>query len=347
MSATQLKKVSVVIPTYRAEKYIATTLQSVLHQTYKNFEIIVVDDGSPDRSLEICRSFTDDRIKIISQKNRGLAGARNTGIRNAQGEYVALLDADDLWLPQKLEKHVAHLESNPDIGVSFSPSAFIDETGKPLGFYQITKIKDITPLDLLCRTPIGNGSAPVFRREVFEEIKFQDNLYGAVEDFYFDDHFRESEDVECWLRIAIQTNWKFEGIPEALTLYRVNSTGLSANLNKKLESWKKLIEKVRSYAPELMAEYEKPAMAYQLRYLARRAVTLKAGSVALELFHNSLSTYWRILIEEPKRTLVTGAATYLLYLLPQSFYSQIHNLSLKVTGANQKYRLQQQSRKTA
>jgi glycosyltransferase involved in cell wall biosynthesis len=328
--------VSVIIPVYGAEKYVSATLESLLAQTYKNFEALIIDDGSPDRSIEICRKFTDPRISIISQKNRGLSGARNTGIRHAKGDYLALLDADDLWLPEKLEKHIEHLEKCPSVGASFSCSAFIDEAGNSLGLYQISKLEDITPLDLLCRTPIGNGSAAVFRREIFEEIKFQDDLYGTIENFYFDEHFRESEDVECWLRMALQTDWQIEGIPEALTLYRVNSAGLSANLYKKLESWEKLIEKIRSYAPEQIVQWEKPAMAYQLRYLARRAITRRTGAVAVQLFHRSLLTYWRILIEEPPRTLLTGGAAYLLCFLPQSLYRLLEEVALKLTGAAQK-----------
>jgi glycosyltransferase involved in cell wall biosynthesis len=334
-----MQKVSVVIPVYKAERYIEDTVRSVLNQSYQNLEILIIDDESPDQSVEICQQFSDSRIRILHQKNRGLAGARNTGIRHSQGEYLAFLDADDLWLADKIEKHIAHLESSPDVGVSFSPSAFIDENGNPWGLYQMSKLKDITPLDLFCRTPIGNGSAAVLRREVFESIKFLDNLYGSIEDFYFDENFRESEDVECWLRIAIQTTWKIEGIPQALTLYRVNSSGLSANLHKKLESWKKLIEKVRSYAPEKIVQWEKPAIAYQLRYLARRAVTLQAGTEAVRLWHQAISTYWRILIEEPQRTLITGAAAYLICLLPMSIYKQMEGLARKLVGIIQKQRL--------
>lgn len=336
------KLVSVIIPMYGAEKFIKFTIQSVLEQSYKNLEILIIDDESPDNSVEICQQFTDSRIQIIRQKNRGLAGARNTGIRHARGEYLAFLDADDLWLSNKIEKHIAHLESCQELGVSFSRSAFIDEKGNPWGMYQMSKLKDITPLDLLCRTPIGNGSAAVFRRKVFEGIKFLDNLYGSTEDFYFDENFRESEDVECWLRIAIQTNWKIEGIPQALTLYRVNSSGLSANLNKKLESWKKLIEKVRSYAPERVVQWEKPAMAYHFRYLARRAVTLYAGTESLQLWHQAIFTYWRILIEEPRRTLITGAAAYMIWLLPVPLCKQIEELARKITGALQRQRILQE-----
>lgn len=336
-----MKKISVIIPVYKAEKYIAATVQTVLEQTYKNFEILIIDDGSLDQSIEICQQFTDPRIKIIRQENRGLAGARNTGIRHAQGKYLAFLDADDLWLPEKLEKHVEHLENSPDVGISFSRSAFIDEAGCSLNTYQMPKLKEITAPYLLCRNPIGNGSAPVIRREVFEAIRFQDNIHGNEEDFYFDENFRQSEDIECWLRISIQTDWQIEGIPEPLTLYRVNSGGLSANLLKQLDSWEKVIEKTRSYAPELITQWEKLARAYQLRYLARRAVTFKAGPKAVELSHRALSTNWRILLEEPRRTLLTLAAAYSLWLLPQPLYHQMQDLALKVTGATQRRRILQ------
>lgn len=337
-----MKKVSAIVPAYKVEKYIGVAIESVLAQNYKNLEVIVVDDGSPDRSGEICQQFTDPRVKVIRQENRGLAGARNTGIRHAQGEYLAFLDGDDLWLPQKLEKHIEHLESSPDVGISFSRSAFIDEAGNSLGTYLMPKLEDITPPDLLLDNPVGNGSSAVIRREVFESIKFQENLYGTEEDFYFDEHFRQAEDVECWLRVAIQTNWQIEGIPEALTLYRVNSGGLSASLLKQLESLEKVIEKTRSYAPELIAEWENPAKAYLMRYLARSAVRLQAGSMAVKLMHGALAAHWRILLEQPRRTLMTLAAAYLLWLLPQSIYSPIEALGSKIAGAAQKRRILQE-----
>ena len=182
-----MKLVSVIVPVYNVENYIAQTIESVLQQTYTNFEILVIDDESPDRSVAIIREFDDPRIKIISQENRGLAGARNTGIRHAQGDYLAFLDSDDLWLPDKLARHVKHLDCATQVGVSFSRSQFIDGKGKALGIYQMPKLQDITPAHLLCRNPVGNGSAPVIRKEVFEAIRFQDNLHGCEEDFYFDD----------------------------------------------------------------------------------------------------------------------------------------------------------------
>lgn len=346
--SSKMKKVSVIIPVYAAEKYIAATLQSVFEQTYKNFEVLIIDDGSPDRSIEICQQFTDSRIKIIRQENRGLAGARNTGIRHAQGEYLALIDADDLWLPEKLEKHIAHLEKSPAVGVSFSRSAFIDEAGQPLGTYHMPKLTGITPPYLLCHDPVGNGSAGVFRREVFEGIRFCDNIHGFVESFYFDERFRMSQDMELLLRIALQTPWQIEGIPEALTLYRVTGGTLSTNWFRKIEAWEKVIERVRSYAPELIAQRANQSRAYQLRHLARRAVRLQAeGIIAVQLINRTLAAHWRILLEEPRPTLMTLAAAYLLWLLPQSAYANIETLVAKITGFIQrKYIFEGQSKPT-
>lgn len=251
-------------------------------------------------------------------------------------------------MPEKLEKHIEHLENSAAVGVSFSRSAFIDEAGQPLGIYQMPKLKGITAPQLLCRNPIGNGSTPVIRREVFEDIKFKENFDGSGEYCYFDERLRHFEDVECWLRIALQTDWQTEGIPEALTLYRITSGGASANLLKQLEDLEKVLEKTGSYAPDLIAQWGNPAKAYELRFLARRAVRLQEASTAVEMAHRALSTHWRILLEEPRRTLLTLAAAYSLWLLPRSLYSQIEALALKITGATQKRRiLQEQSKQLA
>ncbi|MFG6099201.1 glycosyltransferase family A protein [Leptothoe sp. ISB3NOV94-8A] len=334
-----MKKVSIVIPLYNTEKYVRLALESALAQTYQNLEIIVVDDGSTDEGVTICQQFTDDRIRIIQQENRGLSGARNTGIRHAEGEYVAFLDADDLWVPEKVERHVEHFEKRPEIGISFSYSTFIDENGTPLGIYQISKVSQITPLDILCRTPIGNGSAAVFRKEVFENIKFPVQVDGIIEEHYFDEAFRESQDVECWMRVAIKTKWIMEGLAEPLTLYRVNSKGISANLTKKMKAWERLLNKVRSYAPEEMEQWEKPAMAYHCRHLARRAVTLKDGGQAMKLFSRAIATYAPILIEEPFRTFLTGAAASALWILPINVYQRLFEVAANLTGSSQRRRM--------
>ncbi len=340
-----MPKVSVILPVYNVEQFITETIKSVLSQTYRDFELLVVDDESPDQSIALVEAFSDSRIKIIHQKNRGLAGARNTGIRHARGEYLAFLDSDDLWLPTKLALHVAHLDAHPQVGVSFCRSAFIDEHSRPLGTYQIPKLDRMDPGYLLCRNPISNGSTPVIRAQVFRDIAFIDDLHGTPEECYFDEHFRQSEDVECWMRIVLQTPWQIAGIPEVLTLYRIHSGGLSAQVFKQLASWEKLIAKIRTYAPEFAATWEPVSRAYQLRYLARRAVNLKDGKVALELINQAVWSHWQIILEEPRRTLLTWGAALALWLLPASLYEGVRQLAFRITGANQRRRIEWESRR--
>lgn len=337
-----MKKVSVIIPVYNAEKYVAATIKSVLSQTYENFEIIIVDDGSPDNSIEVCKLFKDSRIKIIRQKNKGLAGARNTGIRHAQGDYLAFIDADDMWLPEKLEKHVLHLDNSSKVGISFSRSAFINEAGQHLNTYQMSKLKDIQPSELLYYSPLGNGSSGVFRREVFQEISFIDDSSGIDECCYFDTNFTIYEDLECWLRIAIQTSWQFEGIPEALTLYRINPKGLSANFLKAIDYWEMLDEKVKSYAPELIEQWKQFAMAHRMRYLAREAVRRQVGSIAVKLINRSIAYDWRIIFIEPVSTILILLMSYLLYLMPHSLYFGVEYFILKLKGFIQKRKILQE-----
>ncbi|MEA5466980.1 glycosyltransferase family 2 protein [Leptothoe sp. PORK10 BA2] len=322
--------VSVIIPVFKAENFVAKTIQSVLDQTYSDLEIIIVDDGSPDRSIDICRKFDDPRIKIIQQANRGLAGARNTGIRNATGTYIALIDADDIWVKDKIEKHVAHLEKNSKLGVSFSYSKLIDQHDQPTGLKQIpTKIKNITAPYILRRNPIGNGSTPVFKRQVFKDIEFLDNLYGVEEKFYFNESFKRAEDVECWLRIALETDWECEGIPELLTLYRIHPGGLSASLLLQYEYLEKIIDTYAAAYPDIFADSASLAKAYYQRYIARRAVSVRDSKLALEMLHKSIFTDMRILTEEPVKTFVTMGATYFLCLFPTKLYTQLEQVAMR------------------
>jgi glycosyltransferase involved in cell wall biosynthesis len=336
-----MKLVSVIVPVYNAEKYIVATVQSVLDQTYANFELLLIDDGSPDRSIDLCQQFGDPRIRIVRQENRGVAAARNHGVRLAQGEYIAFLDADDIWLPTKIAKHIHHLESSTSVGISYSYSTLIDAASKPLGLYQLPPTENITPINFLLRDPVGSGSNLIARSVVLEAIKFPLEINGVVTQCYFDEdrQLNPSEDTECWLRMAIKSGLKFEGIPEVLIQYRLHSGSFSHQFEKKTASWEKLLEKARGYAPELMAEHESAARAYQFTAIARRAINQGAGLVALKLSYRALRSYWRILLEEPLRTLLTVSAACLLTLLPQTLYHKLQALAFKTVSANQKRQL--------
>lgn len=325
--------VSVVVPMYNAAPYLRACIDSVLKQTYKNIEIIAVDDGSPDECAAIISSYDDPRIRLIRQANRGLAGARNTGIRNARGRYIAFLDSDDIWHANKLEKHVGHLDSNPEVGVSYSASAFINEQGEMMGLGQHPKTHNIEPQDIFCRNPIGNGSAPVIRRETLDEIRFIRGESGHLGYQYFDETFRQSEDVECWLRIALSTNWKFEGLADALTYYRVNGSGLSANWKAQLASWERSVANNAKINKAFIQKWESLARAYQYRYLARRAVQSRDSESASQLMQLALQSDKRIFLKEFAKTSATLGSTLLLSVLNENRYDQLERKVINMVAA--------------
>jgi len=313
--------VTVIMPVYNTQKYVKGAVLSVLEQTFMDFELLIIDDQGTDNSVTICKQFTDPRVRIISQQNRGLAGARNTGIRQAAGKYIALIDSDDLWHPEKLERHVYHLDQDPEIGISYAASRMIDDNDNWLSIVQRPKLTGVNAATIFLRNPIGNGSAPVIRRDVFGDIAH----YGARanELNYFDETFRQSEDIECWTRIALTTSWTFEGIPGELTYYRVNEGGLSANVIRQFEAWLRVRDKVRTLAPQFSQTWEGAAEAYQLRYLARRSVRMLDRGLAIRLALKALQKRPQILFAEPVKTISTLAAATCLRCLPERTYAKL------------------------
>ncbi|SIN77435.1 glycosyltransferase family 2 protein [Vannielia litorea] len=303
---------SIIVPAFNVEATLAETLTALLAQTYPDFEIIVVDDGSTDRTPLIAQRFARDaRLRIVQQGNRGLAGARNSGIQAARGEIIGFCDADDLWHPEKLARHAAHLAANPEVGISYSGSALIDEASRPLRTAQRPRLAGVDASTIFKRNPIGNGSAPVIRRAVFDEIGYCPRQEPS-RIWYFDETFRQSEDIECWLRIALSTCWRFEGIEGLLTRYRVNSGGLSANTARQRAAWERMVTKLTPLNPAFFAVNTPAARAYQLRYLSRRAISDRDGARAWELLREAMAASRLPLLEEPVKTGVTCAAAALL-----------------------------------
>jgi glycosyltransferase involved in cell wall biosynthesis len=213
-------KVSIIIPAYNAEAYVKEAVDSALAQTYKNREVIVVDDGSTDGTKKVLEPYIARKeIIYILQSNKGLAGARNTGTRAAKGEYIALLDSDDIFLPEKVAEQVAALESRPDFAVCYC--GLIHFTDPPAGragsepkrFYHhrfYYPSGDI--FEPLLRRQFVNPLSVLARREVFEK-------YG-----YFDEALRRSEDWDLWLRWA-HAGVKFYYLDKILAEYRMRSVG--------------------------------------------------------------------------------------------------------------------------
>lgn len=284
--------VSVVVPVFNTERFVAETIRSVLGQTYQRLEIIIVIDGSTDGSLAICRGFDDPRIQIIEQENRGLAGARNTGIREARGELVGFIDSDDAWLPRKIERHVTQFAGQPDLGVGFSHSALMDEQGRSLSTYQKEGFGESGFNDFYVRNVIGNGSNAVLRRSVFTGRHDNPADFPALTGF--DERLRHAEDYELWSRIAHKTRWKLACISDPLVRYRINPGGLSASVYRQRQYHFFAMALVAGYAPDEAEQQRTMAIAHTYWHQARIAVSqYRAGigkhAVEMALWYNARS----------------------------------------------------------
>jgi glycosyltransferase involved in cell wall biosynthesis len=298
--------VTVVVGAYNASEYLAETIKSVLQQTYTDFELLVIDDGSTDDTADIVRNFSeqDSRVKLISQENQGVSVARNTGIKMAQGEFIAFLDADDLWFPNKLAMHIQHFSANPNLGLSFGRIEFMTFDGKPTGKYSNPRFRNITAKNLYEENPAITPSNAVFRRIALQQVGgFDGDLSGVA-------------DAELFLRVKCHA-WQVEGIDEVLVLYRTSLEGMSSQLYKMEEDWNRFSQKVQDYDPELIKHHHKQAKAMLLRYLARRALRLNLSSdVGISYMNRALQSEWRLILREPRRTILTMIAVYVKYLIP-------------------------------
>ncbi|HUO05424.1 MAG TPA: glycosyltransferase [Candidatus Binataceae bacterium] len=179
-----MPRVSVIIPVYNSEKTIAAAIDSVLGQTYRDFEIIAVDDGSADSSREILGRY-QDRVKILAQKNRGPSAARNYGVRESAGEYLAFLDADDRWYPTMLATMVEVLDAASDCVLAYSDLSLIDSEGRPLDTTLVGDRGAPTVEDMLRQLWPIMPSAVVMRRRAFDRAGGFPEPLTSFEDVYF------------------------------------------------------------------------------------------------------------------------------------------------------------------
>jgi len=215
--------VSIITPSYNSENFISETINSVIAQTYKNWEMIIVDDMSPDNSDKIIEEFIkkDERIKLIKlAKNNGPAVARNAAIKEAKGRYIAFLDADDLWIPEKLEKQINFMNKN-NLSFTYSSYNLIDENNKNLGSF-ITKEK-ITYNEMLKTCSVGCLTA------IYDTKKL-----GKV----YMPNILKRQDYGLWLKILREINTA-KGILEPLGTYRILKNSVSSNkINAAKYQWK-------------------------------------------------------------------------------------------------------------
>lgn len=209
--------VSVVIPAYNSAATLARSIDSVLAQTWTAREIIVVDDGSSDATAAVIAGYAD-QVRGLHQANAGPSAARNRGIEAARGVYVAFLDADDYWLPEKLERQVALLANHPELGFCSTATRVVDTAGKHIGDWPCCQVPGplLETLFMHSAAVSGSTSGVLARRELVQAV-------GG-----FDENLRGFEDPDLWIRLAARSGYAC--IPEALTRVVRTPQSVSANL---------------------------------------------------------------------------------------------------------------------
>lgn len=222
-------RVSVVIPAYNAADTLGDALDSVFDQTFTDHEVIVVDDGSTDSTRDVLRA-RGERIRVLTKANEGRPSTtRNLGARAARGEYLAFLDADDRWRPEKLARQVAVLDRNPAVGLVYSGTAITDNEGR------IVRTTHPSPggrgriYPLLCVRNIMVGSSAMARRQAVAEAG------------WFDESLTSIENWDLWIRIA--RRWEIDFVDEPLTLYRVHTGNRSANVELRRRNIFRVLDK--------------------------------------------------------------------------------------------------------
>jgi len=227
-------RISVVIPVYNRERYIGAAIASVLAQTFGDFELLVIDDGSTDGTGDVVRSFHDQRIRLLRHgANQGIARARNAGVDAARGDYLAFLDSDDVALPERLAEQVGFLDAHPDHVAVGAWIDWMDDRGRPTGRVKRRPLRsdDVSALRLF-RQGIEN-TASMARTAVLRHYRH-------------DEHFEVSEDFDIWARIAADR--PIANLPQVLVLRRAHGQQTSKGRDEQTRLYRQTI-----YARQLEA----------------------------------------------------------------------------------------------
>jgi glycosyltransferase involved in cell wall biosynthesis len=268
--------ISVIIPAYNAEKTIRETIQSVLNQTHSDLEIIVINDGSTDNTLEQIDRLSDPRLTVFSYENAGANPSRNRGLAHVTGDYVSFLDADDLWTPDKLEAQLHALNHHPNAAVAYSWTNFIDESGKVLHSGSYVSASGNVLAELAVVNFLENGSNPLIKKQAVVDV-------GG-----FDESLQACQDWDLWLRLA--ATHEFVAVSSPQILYRVSTGSVSSNVAKLEAACLKVIHRTFAQAPDSMRYLKRYSLGNVYKYL-----TFK--SLQKSLTRNDSLTVMRLLIQ--------------------------------------------------
>ncbi|GAA3972927.1 glycosyltransferase family 2 protein [Allohahella marinimesophila] len=265
---------SVIVPAYNVAPYIAQALDSLFRQTLADMEIIVVDDGSSDGTAEVLKGIETSHagrtpcLQVIHQSNGGPSAARNAGLAVARGQYVGFLDADDLWYPEKLARHVALLEKRQSADLSFSWFRSIDQHGEATGF--IGRPDAFSFADLVRNNPIVTTLVVARKQALVDAGGFDDTLSSHV-------------DFDLWLRVAHLRPDNFAEVPEVLVDQRTRPGQITSDWRRMARNWEKVIQKARTLQPGIVEKVVNEARARQRLFLAKSAYRGGESRDALKL----------------------------------------------------------------
>jgi glycosyltransferase involved in cell wall biosynthesis len=294
----------VVIPAYNAEQTIHETLESVRSQTYRNLEILIVDDGSTDGTARLVERHraADQRIILLSQSNGGVAAARNTGWQAAHAEFIAFVDADDLWSRTKIEKQMRIMLVGAErVALIYTWFVVIDQRSHILGRGRSRRLEGDVLQHIVCGNFVGHGSSPLVRRSVLEELGgFDESLRAAGA--------QGCEDLQLYQRIA--ERYYFGLVPEYLAGYRVGALAMSSDRVRMLRSYRLVAEEARRAHPELGERIDAGIRQY-FRFLILEAVLRKELKQAWAVMATQVPNYPVALLSLPMLLITSGTAACL------------------------------------
>lgn len=217
--------ISVIMSVYNGGHHLSRSIESILNQSYNNFEFIIINDGSTDNSLKVIRSYKDQRIRLVSRENKGLVYSLNEAVSVAKGSFIARQDADDISYPERFMIQVKELESNSEVDLIGGSIRIINEADKTLGIhYAITNINALKE-EICFRGPFAHGTA-FGRASVFKSNKYLQNMWPA-------------EDYDLWERLS--RKYVISNVEDIIYGYRENQKGISASNSSRQEQMKKII----------------------------------------------------------------------------------------------------------
>ncbi|HBC34103.1 MAG TPA: glycosyl transferase [Marinobacter adhaerens] len=288
--------VSVITPTYNRARFLPAAVASVLSQTFGDFELIIVDDGSEDNTPDVLKPFfADRRVRYVYQENQGQSHARNLALKQATGDFIAFLDSDDVWAPDKLEKQLAVFRANSEVDIVHGDEAIINEQGSVVSLQNMRRYSGRITRYLLADNSVSITTALV-RRRCFDEMGGFDTSVGVADDY------------ELWLRFSARYCYQYE--PGIVASYRVMADQISSDKRRRYAANERIIQQFLARYGEVLSPGERRwglARFYcrKARYFASAGERGKAVGAIAGALHNAPldSVVWRALyrVAVPRR----------------------------------------------